>query len=560
MEDSSGKSRFASYRRTVVTNMKKSKKKAAKKSVCSLANSVAIETAAASVRQEKARIKAQELKKACRLPATLGFGTSADSQNVREAMDSAFLNNVSMDSIFETLTGHAADMGQFPYTSFVGYGALQQIAQNGMIRNCIKTVADDVTRAWIKIKGGEGTDPQKIEDLQTAQDREFKLQSVFNRAIAKVGFMGGAFVFIKTEPNEETGGDVDLTLPLVLNRFSAEVKKGSRLSFIVVDPINVSPAAYNSYDPLREDYMRPREWLVLGKRVHASRMLTMYANEPPVLLKPMYNFLGIPQAQILWDYVLHWNECRVASQELIKKLSLLIYYTNMQDRMASPNGVAELDQIMEVLQHYRSNNSVFVANNDTDRVENVSVTISGASEIVKQAQEMIAAINRTPAVKLFGISPSGFNATGESDLRNYNDHIRSQQELYRPAVQKCLDAIQLSLWGEIDPGITFEWNELDMDNESAQAMNFNSRMAALATLKDRNAISAEEMRQAARQDRAARLEWMGEEAPAEENDELMTDSGQPDDFLSQLLSGQKGNEPVEKEPDDGEEAQNGEGD
>lgn len=537
-----------------MTNMKKSKKKAAKKSVCSLANSVAIETAAASVRQEKARLNAQELKKACRLPATLGFGTSADSQNVREAMDSAFLNNVSMDSIFETLTGHAADMGQFPYTSFVGYGALQQIAQNGMIRNCIKTVADDVTRAWIKIKGGDGTDPQKIEDLQTAQDREFKLQSVFNRAIAKVGFMGGAFVFIKTEPSEDTGGDIDLTLPLVLSRFSAEIKQGSPLSFVVVDPINVSPAAYNSYDPLRDDYMRPREWLVLGKRVHASRMLTMYANEPPTLLKPMYNFLGIPQAQILWDYVLHWNECRVASQELIKKLSLLIYYTNMQDRMASPNGVAELDQIMEVLQHYRSNNSVFVANTDTDKVENVSMTIGGATEIVKQAQEMIAAINRTPAVKLFGISPSGFNATGESDLRNYNDHIRSQQELYRPAVQKCLEAIQLTLWGEIDPDITFEWNELDMDNESAQAMNFNTRMAALSALKDRNAISADEMRQAARQDRAARLEWLDEEAP-EETDELMTDSGQPDDFLSQLLSGEK-----DKEPKNGEETQNGEGD
>lgn len=543
-----------------MTNMKKSKKKAAKNSVCSLANSVAIETAAASVRQEKARIKAQELKKACRLPATLGFGTSADSQSVREAMDSAFLNNVSMDSIFETLTGHAADMGQFPYTSFVGYGALQQIAQNGMIRNCIKTVADDVTRAWIKIKGGEDTDPQKIDDLQTAQDREFHLQSVFNRAIAKVGFMGGAFVFIKTEPSEDTGGDIDLTLPLVLNRFSAEITQGSLLSFVVVDPINVSPAAYNSYDPLREDYMRPREWMVLGNRVHASRLLTLYANEPPVLLKPMYNFLGIPQAQILWDYVLHWNECRVSSQELIKKLSLLIYYTNMQDRMASPNGVAELDQIMEVLQHYRSNDSVFVANNDTDKVENVSMTISGATEIVKQAQEMIAAINRTPAVKLFGISPSGFNATGESDLRNYNDHIRSQQELYRPAVQKCLEAIQLTLWGEIDPDITFEWNELDMDNESAQAMNFNARMTALATLKDRNAISAEEMRQAARQDRAARLEWMDEEAPAEEDDELMTDSGQPDDFLSQLLSGQKDNEPAKEEPGNGEEAQNGEGD
>ena len=534
----------------MVVTMKKSKKKAAEKVAFSVSQSAAIENAAATVRAEKARKEVQNLKKACRLPDTLGFGVDKAAKEAREAMDAAFLDTVAMDGVFDTLTDHAADMGQFPYTSFVGYGALQQIAQNGMIRNCIKTVADDVTRAWIKIKGGEDTDPAKLEKLQTVQDREYALQSVFNRAIAKVGFMGGAFVFIKTEPNEDTKGDIDLSLPLVLNRHSAELKQGAHLSFVVVDPINVSPSAYNSYDPLREDFMRPREWMVLGKRVHASRMLTMYANEPPVMLKPMYNFLGIPQAQILWDYVLHWNECRVASQELIKKLSLLIYYTNMQDRMSSPNGVAELDQIMEVLQHYRTNNSVFVANKDTDQVENVSLTISGTTEIVKQAQEMIAAINRTPAVKLFGISPSGFNATGESDLRNYNDHIRSQQELYRPAVQRCLEAIQLTLWGEIDPYITFEWNELDMDNESAQAMNFSTRVAALSALKDRNAISAEEMRQAVRNDRAARLEWLEEEVPAEEDDELMTDTGQPEDFLSQLLSGK------DKEPGNGEEAEN----
>ena len=215
--------------------------------------------------------------------------------------------------------------------------------------------------------------------------------------------------------------------------------------------------------------------------------------------------------------------------------------------MSTPNGVAEMDDVMTVLQHYRNNNSVFVANADTDKVENVSMTIAGASDIVRQAQEMIAAINRTPAVKLFGISPSGFNATGESDLRNYNDHIRSQQELYRPALQKCLDAIQLVLWGKIDPHITFEWNELDMNNETSLAANFSARMMALATLKDRNAISAEEMRKAARLEKSGRLEWLGDEAPEEDEGDLMTDSGIPD-FLSQLSSG--------SEHADGEEDQN----
>lgn len=526
--------------------MKKAKKKGAQApfSVSAARESNALQARAAKIKEAKERLLA-----CCRLPETLGFGLGEEGAEAREAMDSAFVKNVGMDSIYETLAGHAVEMGEFPYTTFVGYGVLQQIAQNGMIRNCIKTVADDVTRSWITIKGGEDTPPEKIAELQSAQENDYHLRSVFNSAVAKVGFMGGAFIFLKTEPNAQTGGDIDLTLPLLLNNYSAEVQKGSSIEFIVVDPINVSPACYNSFDPLRKDYMKPREWLVLGRRVHASRMLTLYANEPPVLLKPMYNFLGIPQAQILWDYVLHWNQCRVASQELIKKMSLLIYYTDMQNRMGTPNGVAELDDVMTVLQRYRSNNSVFVANTDTDKVENVSMTLAGASDIVRQAQEMIAAINRTPAVKLFGISPSGFNATGESDLRNYNDHIRSQQELYRPALQKCLDAIQLTLWGEIDPDITFEWNELDMNNESAVAANFSARMMALATLKDRNAISAEEMRKAARLDKSARLEWLDEEAPEEEEGDLMTDTGQPDDFLSQLMG---------REPSNGEEAENSE--
>lgn len=475
---------------------------------------------------------------AFRLPATLG-----SKEDNRVALDESFRSVVGMDSIMETLSDHAVEMGQLPYTSFVGYGVLQQIAQNGMIRNCIKTVADDVTRAWITIKGGDDTDPAKLLELQTAQDRDFRLRDTFNRAIAKVGFMGGAFIFIRTVPSADMGGDVDLTIPLIVSNVSAEIGQNQRPSFVVVDPVNVSPSVYNSVDPLRDDYMRPREWFVLGNRVHASRLLTLIANEPPVLLKPAYNFLGIPQAQILWDYVLHWNECRVSSQELLKKLSLMVYYTNMQDRMSDPNGVAALDNVMDVLQRYRDNNSVFVANSESDRVEVVSMSIAGASDIVRQAQEMIAAINRTPAVKLFGISPSGFNATGESDLRNYNDHIRSQQELYRPAVQKCLEAIQLYLWGEIDPDITFDWNELDMDNESSQSQNFNVRMAALSALKDRGAISADEMRQAARTEKAARLEWLSDEAPLEDEGDLLTDSGlfDGDPTEETLMNGAGGN-------------------
>lgn len=479
----------------------------------------------------KVPLSADQIKKMMALPATLGC-----KETLRVAMDSKLYNTVGFDSMCGSLTEHASRMGQFPVTGFIGYGALQQIAQNGMVRNCIKTVADDVTREWITITGGSETDPEKIERLQDIQESKYRLQDLFNRAIAKVGFMGGAFIYMDVGDTLPSGEEVDLSLPLRLNNETAEIQQGSNLRFAVIDPVNVSPGKYNSYNPLRSDYMKPTEWLVLGKRVHATRLLTMYANEPPTLFKPAYNFLGIPQAQILWDYILHWNECRVSAQDLIKKMTLLIYYTNSQERMGSYNGMQELDAVMEVLEHYRDNNSVFLANNDTDKVENIATTITGVSDIVKQAQEMIAAVNRTPAVKLFGISPAGFNATGESDIRNYNDHIRSQQELYRPVIQKCIKAIQLAEFGSIDPTITFEWNEVDMDNESAQATNFNARVTALAALKDRNAISAEEMRQAMKLEKCSHLSFLGDEMPEPEEGDLITENGSAD--LLTLLAGE----------------------
>ena len=138
--------------------------------------------------------------------------TSVKAEKERLALDSQFKSSVAMDGLYDSLTNHAIDMGQFPITSFVGYGVLQQIAQNGMIRNCIKTVADDCTREWITIKGGDETPVDRIEKLQDLQDRKYHLQRLFNDAITKVGFMGGAFIFIRTNPTDEAG-EVDLTLP-----------------------------------------------------------------------------------------------------------------------------------------------------------------------------------------------------------------------------------------------------------------------------------------------------------------------------------------------------------
>ena len=468
-----------------------------------------------------------KVRRAFALPVTMGA-----PRDEREALDMAFDSAGGYSTIYESLQQHAGDMGQYPITSFIGYGALQQIAQNGMIRACIQTVADDITREWITVKGGDDTDPEDVQHLEDLLNQKYHLKDLFHSAAATMGYMGGAFIFIDTGAEGE-----DLALPLRISSLSAEMSEGMALRFTLVDPVNVSPGDYNATNPLQPDYMRPKCWWVLGQKVHASRMISVFDNPPPLLLRPSYNFLGIPQAQILWDYVLHWNECRIYTADLLKKISLLVMQTDTQAIFGTPGGVQSFDIRMQALQRYRDNNSVFVCDKQDEQVSNVQTSTAGCTDIVRQSLEMIAAINRTPAVKLLGISPSGFNATGESDLKNYYDHIRTKQEILRPAVEECLKAIEIAEAGTIDPSITFEFKQLGTDNDSARAMNAQTRINTLGAALDRQVISPEEMRAAVKADPDMGLDFIDDEMPdMGDGQDMQTDTPDASGLESMMAS------------------------
>lgn len=435
-------------------------------------------------------------------PLTLGAPEEA-----RMALDSQ-LEECGVYSLLQ----HSFAMGQMPQTQFLGYGTLQQIAQNGLIRACVETTVDDMTRNWIELKR-EGESPQSPrqeylaslglqdeqadEDAQaqldalTAEMQRLKLQQVFHDAAALVGYMGGCLVYIDTG---ETDPEM-LRQPLHIGTASAELKADRPLRFVPLDPINVFPGLYNSTAPLRAGYFCPRTWWVLGQEVHHSRLLRLVANEVPVLLKPTYNFLGMAQAQVLWDYVMHFQNCRVASERLLGKFSLTVMKTDMANVLTQQAGTAELDKRIALLVQHRSNDGVQVIDKEAEDIIKLETPLGGVTDIVRQALETLAAINRTPAVKLLGISPSGFNATGESDIRNYYDHILSQQEkVLRPALETVLRILQIRLFGKVDKAITFDFAALSEADSAALANTQKTKADTMAVLLDRQVVSPEECR------------------------------------------------------------------
>ncbi len=83
-----------------------------------------------------------------------------------------------------------------------------------------------------------------------------------------------------------------------------------------------------------------------------------------------------------------------------------------------------------------------------DAFENHPYSFSGLSEIYEMFMMNMAGEAEIPPTRLFGRSPDGMNATGESDLKNDYEKIGQLLEnVLRPALNKLLPVICVSMFG-----------------------------------------------------------------------------------------------------------------
>lgn len=461
-------------------------------------------------------------------PATIHAETLVD-EDIRLAMDNC------LPSALRSMIEYDQEGSKF-----LGYPFLQILSQNPLIAAGVETIADEMTKKFAKIVHN-GDDAQnnavctgsaglyEIEDkikILESELRKFKIPSLFRECAEKIGYYGGCLVFIDTGVK-----DPDL-LKSSLYLDPAIIKKGKLKGFTVIDPISVTPGLYNTSDPLRSDYFKPQTWFVMGKEVHTSRFLYFAGKEAPLLLKPAYNFFGVSQAQLAFEYVENFQKNRDSGSELLNKFSVSVFKTNMQNAMYSGE-TAELEKRIQYFVHKRHNDGVFVLDKDDEDFIKSDTSLGGVTDIIRQSLELIASVFRIPAVKYLGISPSGFNATGESDLKNFYSLIESLQEKqFADNLEKVLKLLQLNKFGEIDPHIGFEFIPLDEEDDKIKAETEKMQADTLAVYLDRNVISAEEARKIGASDKEGILKGIDPDST-----EFMDDSeGEEDDGEKSFLS------------------------
>lgn len=368
---------------------------------------------------------------------------------------------LAMDSTpYDSLNGSYPD---FVFGGFPGYPYLAQLAQLPEYRRMVSVIAEEMTRKWIKVKAAGDGDESKAERvaLLVAAMERYKVQDVFRLAIEHDGFFGRGQIYIDVRSPLGLSAWTDREeLQSKLFVSNKKITPGSLVGFRVIEPVWTYPGIYNADNPLSDDFYKPAEWYVMGKTVHASRMLDLVSRPVPDMLKAAYNFGGLSLTQIAEPYVSNWLRTRDSVGDVLHSFSLSGIMTNMANILTGKND-PNYAKRAELYNRTRDNRGLLMLDKTSEEFFQFNTPLSGLDTLQAQAQEHMFFVSAIPSVKFAGLSPTGLNASSEGEIKVFYDTIAAgASRLLKHPLKRVMDIIQLSEFGEIDPDITFEFEPL----------------------------------------------------------------------------------------------------
>lgn len=341
----------------------------------------------------------------------------------------------------------------------LSYQECANLATDSMISKAIDVIVREIFKSGGKWEAAH-LDIDNFEMVLNSLDFYNKIRLAVQRALE----YGGAFIYINTD-------DTNLSLPLYLNEKTAQKNKITGLT--VIEPWQAAPVQVNSFNPLKANYMQPDLWWVLGAStsVHKTRLIPVVFYSVPDLIKPLYNYLGLPLSFYMKNYVSNADTVRQSISDLILRFRTKIIKTTAQ-KIADPQTQARVKYM-----NATSNNlATLLLAKDEEWIETVT-SLSGMENLLSQMYELMTASTRgIPVTKLLGLSPRGFNATGEYDENNFYDVIDGYaSSVVIPAMEKVAEYILCFKAGVLDePKYTFNPRKQIKQKEQAEINNLKA--------------------------------------------------------------------------------------
>ncbi len=351
---------------------------------------------------------------------------------------------------------------RYPITRYTqDYALLNALYRNDWIASrIVDTPAEDMCKNWFDLD--TSINPDYIDSFRKAERRANVRAKVLS-GVKWSRLYGGAAGLMMIKGQEET-----LEQPLDLGA----ILPGDFRGIQIVDRWNgISPSLELVDDPGDNEFGLPKYYdFQLGAggggsgiRVHHSRVLRFIGRELPFVEQLAENYWGASELEHVFEELNKRNNTSANIAQLVFQANLrILKMSDLGEALAatSPQHQRDLYATLSAQNELMGSMGVQVLDKEDD-YQSIQYTFSGVSDVYELFMADIAGAAEIPATKLFGRSPAGMNATGESDMNNYYDSIRQKQEaVLRPVFNKLIPVIAMSAWGMLPDDLDFAFNSI----------------------------------------------------------------------------------------------------
>lgn len=342
---------------------------------------------------------------------------------------------------------------EYPLTRMTdNYALLNSLYRdNWVVQNVVGIIPDDITKKWFTLSGT--IPPDKIDEFERTV-RTTQLQYKINMGLKWGRLYGGAAGLILIRGQE---GILDQPLDL------ETIMPGTFSGIYILDRwCGITPDMELVTDMSDPDFGLPKYYTINGEesrvvaRVHHSRIIRFTGRDLPYLERIAEMYWGESEVEALYsDVVKHDNVSHNMAALTFRATLDTMEVQNLDQLFSVASGEQQRRfwNVMQAQSVMRSNFGMQLINKG-DQITNSQYSFGGLRDIYDSMCLDLAGASRIPVTKLFGRSPAGLNATGESDLQNYYDYIDTlRQSQLKPILQKLLPIISMSVWGAIPDGI-----------------------------------------------------------------------------------------------------------
>lgn len=343
-------------------------------------------------------------------------------------------------------------------------------AASALAGRIVDLPADEMVRAWIHFKG-----PSTEEQTAIAQACEtLKVQAELADGLRWARLYGTGLVFIGA-----VDGARNLAEPLDLKNISSikYLKAFDREDFTVSkrdqygEPLTYTKVI-NEGAPVLVPDGTP---IISGREIHRSRFLRFEGTKTPPRRRREFNegfsdSVFVRLFETLRGYHGSWSSAEALLEDFSQAV---IKIKGLADAMAA-HGEDKVLARMEMIDTARSVLRALILDAEDEDFERKPTPMSGLPELLDRFLSRVAGDAGMPITMLFGTSPAGLNATGDSDIRFFYDSIARRQETeLRPQLEYLLRIMFAAKDGPtkgVEPKVwSFVFNKLWQRTEKEQA-------------------------------------------------------------------------------------------